>query len=259
MKRWTQNPPFAPTASRVNCALRLANTDFAFRLLTEITKEQPDKNIFISPYSISTVLQMVENGAGGKTKEELRQALGIARLSQPAQNEANRELNRSINAATTNLVLKTANAIWYRQGIPVNPKFTECNQLFYQATVEEVDFSSPAAVGQINSWVRNQTRGRIPSIVSGPIDSMTDLYLANAVYFKGDWLKPFKVNETKDREFHLRRGKPKKVPMMFQGGNSPTERQRVIKSQEFPTRVRAWECTSCYLTQVQVQKNCCPS
>lgn len=75
--------------------LTSANTGFAFKLLKEIAKEQPGKNIFISPYSVSTVLQMVENGAGGKTKEELRQALGIAGLSQAAQNEANRDLSRS--------------------------------------------------------------------------------------------------------------------------------------------------------------------
>ncbi|HEX5222282.1 MAG TPA: serpin family protein [Verrucomicrobiae bacterium] len=199
--------------------LASANTGFAFKLLTAIAKEQPEKNIFISPYSVSTVLQMVENGASGKTKAELRQALGIPALSQSAQNEANRVLSRVINAGTTNFVLNTANAIWYRSSIPVKPAFIACNQDFYQATVEALNFNDPATVGHINSWVNEKTHGKIPGMLSGPIDPMTSLYLANAVYFKGDWLNPFKVEDTKDGDFHLRGGKSKKLPMMFQGGN----------------------------------------
>ena len=53
--------------------LAQANTDFAFKLLQELAREQPGKNIFISPYSVSTVLQMVGNGAGGQTRAELQQ------------------------------------------------------------------------------------------------------------------------------------------------------------------------------------------
>lgn len=230
----TKLPCSAAGATTDRDALVSANADFAFRLLKEISRQQPERNIFISPYSVSTVLQMVENGAGGKTKEEFRQVLGIAGLSQTAQNEGNRELNGSINAATTNLVLKTANAIWYRQGIPVSSNFTSCNQQFYQASVEEVDFSSPTAVGQINSWVNEQTRGKIPVVLPGPIDPLTHLYLANAVYFQGGWLRPFKVSETKDREFYLRGGKSKQVPMMLQGGEFFYEQGRGFHAVRLP-------------------------
>ena len=45
--------------------LASANAGFAFKLLKEISKEQPGTNIFISPHSASTVLQMVCNGARG--------------------------------------------------------------------------------------------------------------------------------------------------------------------------------------------------
>ena len=40
--------------------LATANNGFAFKLLKEISKEQPSKNIFISPYSAATVLQLTE-------------------------------------------------------------------------------------------------------------------------------------------------------------------------------------------------------
>ncbi len=195
-----------------------ANTDFAFKLVKEISREQPEKNIFISPYSVSTVLQMVDNGAGGKTKEEIRQTLGLAGLTQSAQNKANRALSRDIESQTKKLVLNTANAIWYRNGISVKPEFIACNKKSYQATVEGLDFDSAATVGIINSWVKEKTRGKITSIVDGPIDRLTHIYLANAVYFKGQWETRFELRDTKDREFYLSGGQQKKVPMMFQGG-----------------------------------------
>jgi len=196
-----------------------ANTDFAFKLVKEIFKAQPETNIFISPYSVSTIFQMVDNGARGQTKDEMRQALGLAGLSQLSQNEANQELRRKIESQTTNLVLNTANAMWYREGISVKPEFIACNKGFYQATVEGLDFDSPATVGIINDWVKEKTRGKITSMLDRPIDRMTKLYLANAVYFKGQWETPFELSATKDKEFYLRHAPVKKLPMMFQDGS----------------------------------------
>ena len=64
--------------------LASANTGFAFDLLKQIAGEQPGTNIFISPFSVSTVLQMVANGAAGETKAEMQRVLKTAGL--PAGN-----------------------------------------------------------------------------------------------------------------------------------------------------------------------------
>jgi serpin B len=199
--------------------LASANTGFAFKLLKEIAKEQPARNVFISPYSVSSVLQMVCNGAGGKTKEELQQVLGTTGLSLPEMNQANQNLSRAIQSGSSNVVLNSANAIWYRKGVSIKPEFISCNQQFYQAKVDGLDFNDPASVGIMNAWVNEMTRGRIPGIVSGPISPLTYLYLANAVYFKGGWFTPFEAKETKERMFHLRGGQQKKLPMMAKAGD----------------------------------------
>jgi serine protease inhibitor len=147
----------------------------------------------------------------------MQQALGIAGLRQAAQNQASLDLDRRIQAETAGVLLNTANAVWYRKGIHVKPDFISCNRKFYQATIEGLDFNDPATVGVINSWVKKKTHGRIPGMVSGPIDPLIYLYLANAVYFKGKWSVPFEPKDTKEREFHLRNGGQKKLPMMFRG------------------------------------------
>ncbi len=64
--------------------LAAADNDFAFNLLKQLAKNQPAKNIFISPYSAATVLQMVGSGAAGQTRIEMQKVLGTTGLSDDA-------------------------------------------------------------------------------------------------------------------------------------------------------------------------------
>src|ERR1035437_7017985 len=181
--------------------LASANIGFAFKLLKQLAKDQPGKNIFISPYSASTVLQMACNGAGGQTKTEMQQVLGTTGLAAEALNAAIKECDRAINSQGTNVVLTAANAIWYRKGTPVKPAFVACNQEFFGATIDGLDFNDPRSTGIINAWASEKTHGRINGIADGLIDLETTLVLANAVYFKGKWEEPFDMKSTKDRAF----------------------------------------------------------
>jgi serine protease inhibitor len=72
--------------------LASADSGFAFGLVKELAREQPAKNVFISPYSISTVLQMVCNGAAASTKQEMASVLGTSGLELETLNEACKEL-----------------------------------------------------------------------------------------------------------------------------------------------------------------------
>jgi serine protease inhibitor len=196
--------------------LAAANCDFSFRLLKELARQQPAKNIFISPYSAESCLQMVCNGAGGQTKAEIMKVLGVAGIPQSAINAGASGIQMSLNSTDTNVILTPANAIWSRKDAPVNPAFLSCNQQFFHATIGNLDFSDPHSVETMNAWVANATRGRINQIVSRPIDGATDLFLANAVYFKGKWLEPFDAKATTNRVFRFRGGGEKKIPMMEQ-------------------------------------------
>jgi serpin B len=196
--------------------LASANIEFAFKLLKQLAKEQPGTNVFISPYSASTVLQMACNGAGGQTKTEMQQVLGTTGLAAEAVNAANKECDRAINSQGTNVVLTAANAIWCRKGTPVKPAFLACNQQYFGATVDALDFDDPRSVGIMNAWASEKTHGKIKGIADGLINRLTEMVLANAVYFKGKWEYPFEAKNTKDRVFHVRAGRQKLIPMMEQ-------------------------------------------
>lgn len=191
-----------------------ANTEFAFKLLTELNKESPGQNIFISPYSVSTVLQMVCNGATGQTLDEMNQVFGIAELSPGARNAAVRDVLNSINNHDTNVVLNAANAIWIRTGISVNPGFNSCNAQFFGSTIGTLDLSSPQSMDSINAWAKEKTHGKITSVMAQPLRPEDFLFLANVVYFKANWLDQFRRDATKERIFHLAGGRQKNVSMM---------------------------------------------
>jgi serpin B len=196
--------------------LDLANTSFAFNLLQQIGAEQPGTNIFISPYSASTVLQMVSTGAAGTTLTEMREALCTTSLTTPALCIANKEIHGIINNKNTNFLLSTANAVWYKTGIAIEPSFTEDNERFFGARVSPVDFSNPATVDTINAWASDETRGKITQVATYPMDPAIRLFLANAVYFLGTWQNPFDTNDTTNQPFFLNGGGQETVPMMSQ-------------------------------------------
>jgi len=198
-------------------ALTSANTAFAFDLLKQIVAEQPNANVFISPFSVSTVLQMVAEGAAGETRTEMQQVLKTPGLSPGSLNAACKTLNESLQSQT-NLILNLANAIWFQQGLHLKPGFVATNSRCFQAKLAPVDFQKPASAQTINDWADHSTQGKIKEVVHWPFDPLTRVILANAIYFKGTWDRPFDKKRTEPRPFQFPAGGEKPVPTMWQGG-----------------------------------------
>ena len=213
---WTAGQQISFAAGSDVASLAAANNTFAFKLLQQLTTEQPGANIFISPYSAATALQMAANGAAGQTKTEMQRVLETAGISASGLNAASKTAADWLNPKDTNLILTTANALWYRPSAHIKPEFLTANQRFFSATIKALDFGNvPVAEAEINQWASDQTHGRITGIAKGMIDPIyTDLVLANAIYFKGRWLDPFDKKLTKERPFHPVSGAAKNLPMM---------------------------------------------
>jgi serpin B len=198
--------------------LAMANIGFAFDLLKQIAREQPDKNVFISPFSVSAVLQMTANGAAGETKAEMQRVLNTAGLPAGTLNSACKDLNQSLNSQP-DVTLNLANAIWYKKEFRLKPEFVSVNKQFFQAELGGVDFSKPESAQTINQWADKSTRGKIKEVVQWPFDPLTRVILANAIYFKGKWDRQFDKSKTQPHVFHLSGGGEKQAPTMWQHGD----------------------------------------
>src|SRR5208283_4639740 len=96
--------------------------------------------------------------------------------------------------------------------------FVADNQSFFSAKLGGVDFGKPESARTINDWADKSTGGKIKEVVQWPFPPLTRVILADAIYFKGKWERPFDKKKTKQHAFHLSGGGEKQVPMMWQRG-----------------------------------------
>ena len=204
----------AQQAEATSFSLAQANNGFGFKLLRELAKAQPGKNICVSPFSLASVLQIVRNGAASETKNELDEVLGLRGLAPTNLANSYAGLTESLRSQSTNCVLEIANAIWFAPNIRLNPPFESLNKQFYGAQIGPLDFTDPRAAGMVNSRVSDKTHGRIPQLFQGALPGSTAALIANTAYFKGKWTTPFDPAKTRERAFHITSLKDKPVRMM---------------------------------------------
>ena len=197
-----------------------ANTDFGFNLFHEIRKSEQDKNIFISPFSVSVALAMTLNGAAGETETAMVDTLQLQDIETDAINPNYALLQQTLEMADPKVTLTIANSLWSEQDFSFNPEFLNRNSQFFDAEISSLDFADPNSVNTINQWVNDKTSGKITEILK-EISTDEVLFLINAIYFKGSWQTKFDPAKTRDGDFHLSDGTTKQVSMMFRDGTYP--------------------------------------
>ena len=187
---------------------------FDIRLMHKMAAERADKNLLLSPYSVSTALKMAMLGANGETKQAMATTLDVSGTSPQEVQKHVKSVMDSLRNPGGSTQLAIANALFGAKNIKFKPEFLKDNKTFYSADATPVDFSkNEETVGIINSWVKQQTRGKIPTIL-GKVSPRDVLYLVNAIYFKGKWQEPFQKEQTKKEKFNLLDGTKKDVDMM---------------------------------------------
>jgi serpin B len=211
-------------SSSEQASLIEGNSAFAFELYQAL-KEQ-EANLFYSPYSISLALAMTYAGARGETAEQMADTLQFL-LEQdrlhPAFNWLDAELaGRGEGAAGKDgegFRLNIVNAIWGEKDYEFLSGFLDILAENYGAGLRILDFINETEQSRltINSWVSDQTEGRIKDLIApGVLSELTRLVLTNAIYFNAAWEHPFEKKMTEDGPFYLIDGGQINVPMMTQ-------------------------------------------
>lgn len=195
-----------------------AQTRFAFKLFATLAEHERDKNLFISPASIALALALAANGARGATWRAIAHTLELGSTDLDALNQANAALIHQLGRIDPQITIAIANSLWARQDIVLDPEFARRCQTFYQAEATNLDFADARAASRINGWVKQQTNGKIDRIVDqiGP-DAL--VFLINAIYFKGRWVRPFDARLTTDGQFTPSDGQARSHALMSQRGS----------------------------------------
>ncbi|XP_059580318.1 serpin B6-like isoform X2 [Alligator mississippiensis] len=196
--------------------LSAASTSFALSLFTKLSENASTKNVFFSPFSISSALSMVFLGTKGNTAAQMKQVLCLSKAEDI--HKSYQPLVSEINKPGTKYTLRTANQLYAEKTHEFLASFTESCQKFYHAALEQVDFSNAPEDSRkhINAWVEKKTEGKIQDLLAqGIINSLTKLVLVNAIYFKGNWETQFCKDHTKEKPFKINKNESKPVQMMF--------------------------------------------
>jgi serpin B len=186
---------------------------FSFNIFRRVAANDADKNVFISPLSISMALGMTLNGAKGETAAGIKETLDMREMELQAINKSYQSLIKLLVELDPKVEMRIGNSLWGRKGFAINPAFKDTLKTYFNARVDSLDFSDPAAADVINDWVNDQTNGRIEKIIDEIPDDLL-LYLVNTVYFKGDWLAQFDPEDTNKEDFKLEDGSTVEVNMM---------------------------------------------
>ena len=175
-------------------------SSFAFEFFQDITSNDGSDIVFVSPLSASLALSMTANGADEATLDEMLSVLGQD-VSIKELNEYNRSVMDFLVSGPDGIELNAANSIWISNLFPVKSRFCRTAVKYYDAAVANLDFSDPASPSVINNWCSENTNGRIDKMIES-IDPATQMYLLNALYFKGMWTESFDAARTREDIFH---------------------------------------------------------
>lgn len=168
------------------------------------------KNIFFSPYSISSAGALTYEGARGKTAKEIRTVFHF-----PLTDTVLREGYAGIDLTDSGSTLYTANGLWAYQKFPFLPEYLTLTDQYYGANLMNLDFVNKSEESRniINSWVATKTENKIQNLLpSSSVNPATRLIITNAIYFKGSWVTRF--DKGKEHDFRIEPHKGVKVQMM---------------------------------------------
>jgi serine protease inhibitor len=205
-------PPRNPGARFEPRALSAAIDGFGLDLL-KATKAGETGNVIVSPASVHAALSMTVNGATDETAKQMRAVLRTAAMSPTDANAQWASLLLQLGSRSSDQTLEIANSLWAEKSVAFKKPFLDADRDFFGAKVTTLDFATDNLAGAVNGWVSSRTHGMITKMVDRVPDNAI-LYLANAVYFKGDWVSPFEHNSTDKEPFTRADGTKVDVDMM---------------------------------------------
>ncbi|XP_041254284.1 alpha-1-antitrypsin-like [Onychostruthus taczanowskii] len=207
-----------------------SNTDFAFQFYRQATTQEPDKNIFFSPVSISTALALLALGSRGSSQAQLLEGLAfnLSSIQKEEIHHGFRQLLRLLNHPGSQVQLSMGNTLFMDKHLKPLKTFLKDIKKLYRGKVVSSSFqNSTEAKREINDYVKNKTHGNINQILED-LDPNTLMVIVNYIYFKAYWENPFNIKGTRKDFFHVNAKTSVEVEMMIRDGFYKTYSDRKL-------------------------------
>uniref|UniRef100_A0A1I7TAV2 SERPIN domain-containing protein n=1 Tax=Caenorhabditis tropicalis TaxID=1561998 RepID=A0A1I7TAV2_9PELO len=187
------------------------DTQFGLNLLSDITQNQLTPCVF-SPISILLSLAFVHLGAKGHTRKDIRNVIANGSTDEQFIEHfsfLNKLLNNSVNDVETLI----ANQLFVAPEQAIRQDFTTQLRKNYNAGIGLVDFKKATEAAKlINSFITENTKGKISDMIKPDNLKDVDAMLVNAIFFQGDWRQKF--SEPAESNFSVSANENRLVPML---------------------------------------------
>ncbi|XP_013141071.1 PREDICTED: antichymotrypsin-2-like [Papilio polytes] len=222
-------PPAEVDADKALEKLLAGNARFTQTFLQFKTNENPNESFIASPFSCLIPLAEIALYTIGKAFAQITNVLNVDN-----KDEIRQGIRRLLDnfKLPKNVTLNLAQKVYANKQYELSDAFKYDTEVYFDAEAQNLDFSQAAAAAKaINDWVRKtyragikfqvkaQTNGLITNLVEEKmLNELTRLVLVNAIYFKGNWSKPFNPKNTQKKDFYITKDKNSTVNMMYQKG-----------------------------------------
>lgn len=172
---------------------------FAARTAGQVITPEREENLCYSPLG----LYVAEGLAAWGLEGEARQAVLAQLYGREDPEQMGKQMNSLLNWLNSGgeEQLIVANSLWIDEGnadaLPGD--FEDQARAFYGAPVTTGDLGGEKMARQMSRWVAENTHGKLkPAIEAGQAKSVA----LNALYFKGQWEKPFDKKDTREQAFY---------------------------------------------------------
>ncbi len=179
-------------------------SDFNTKFLHAVCKSNQKGNVVASPASAAILLSMLSNAAEPEVSTEIAKVLGHSDME--TLNSYCSKVLSIFPSADKSTEVTFANSVWHRDIYTINPVFGKTITDIYNAPCFARDFTQSTLVGEINGWVKDNTKGWIDEIIE-VIPEETAAIIINTLHFKGLWANQFDAKETTKAIFNGKSGK----------------------------------------------------
>jgi serpin B len=182
-----------------------ALADFAVNLFKNVSSKDESKNQAISPLSIALGLALLESGAEGQTREEIKRALLETSATREDVLNVYVSLEQQLQIKKDKTQLTIANGLFQDKNLRLKDDFTSLIKNCFKSEVDQVDFQDQLeqARQKVNRFVSQKTQQKIPELFKqGDLKQDDRIVLANAVYFKASWKQSFSKGQTRQDTFY---------------------------------------------------------
>lgn len=177
-----------------------ANNEFSLKLLKQLIKESPGKNLAASPISLTQDFAMLYDCSKGAVHDAVGKLLGVNGFGPNDLAYFHSQLNDEFDKDPLR-TLTMANGLWLSEQYKIDASQAKRMEALFGCTVKPLVKDRAQAKKELDLWVSDHTDGMIKEIQTELVDETTAMFL-NALLFNGKWEQPFEESDTKPRDFH---------------------------------------------------------